>query len=135
MNNPEPNPVPSVITSSTPCPAIAPKPCTSASLATRTGLPSFFDKVSARGKPPHLPFRFGAVTVTPRRTTPGKPTDTRSNSPCCFASSTMALITAAGVAGLGVFTRMRSVRSLPVSLSTTALIPVPPMSMARVRNE
>ena len=43
-------------------------------------------------------------------------------------------ITAAGVAGLGVLTRARFVRGLPVVLNVTALMPVPPMSMARVRS-
>src|SRR5947209_9043794 len=76
--------------------------------------------------------RCGAVSTTPRRMTPGKPTETRSKWPSWPASSTSASTTSAGVLFSGVGTRTRSVESSPEALSTAPLRPVPPISSARV---
>ena len=74
-----PTPVPSVTTSSIPLPEIAASPCMSASFTTRTGFLSRFSSSAASGNPFHCrSARFGAFKILPRRTTPGKPTETRS---------------------------------------------------------
>jgi hypothetical protein len=76
--------------------------------------------------------RLNAVSTTPFRTTPGNPTDARSNRPCVRARPRIAFTIARGVAGRGVSTRARSTRGLPASSTTSVLTPVPPMSMQRV---
>ena len=67
-------PVPSVITHSTPRPAITPRPCTVASLAKRAGLPNRSASVAASGKPCHASVpRLGAVSTLAVAHHAGKP--------------------------------------------------------------
>jgi len=58
----------------------------------------------------------------------------RSNAPSGWTSSTITGTIADGVAGRGVSIRTRSVSASPPAPSTSALSPVPPMSMASVRS-
>src|SRR4051812_24006694 len=70
--------------------------------------------------------------MTPSCTTPGKPTETRANAPCCPACRTMMSTIASGVAGCGVSSRSRSEMGVPDLSSSMVLVPVPPMSTASV---
>src|SRR5687768_513777 len=122
------------MTISTPLPAMTARPCRSASLATRTGLPSATSRARASSKPCHrsLP-RFGAVSTLPSRTTPGKPTDTRSNGPSGATMLASSSTIRGGGAPTGVGKRTRSVSIWAASSTTEAFSPVPPMSIAKVR--
>ena len=71
----------------------------SASFATRTGFPNRSFRVVARSKSIQDGSKLTAVLVMPRRTTPGKPTDTRSNSPCPPAKEAMASSRGSGFGG------------------------------------
>src|SRR5258708_2494423 len=130
-----PAPVPRVSTISTPLPAIAPKPCTSASFITRTGLPQRLASAVCRSKPAHSSVpRLGAVNTRPSRTAPGNPTDTRSKPPSAPAAASMAAVSvcgATGGAGVGLRTGLPMICPLPSS--TASLMPVPPISTASVR--
>src|SRR5262249_54330702 len=110
------------------------RPCRSASLATRTGLPSEASSALARSKPCHaaLP-RLAAVSTRPPRTTPGKPTETRWKAPSGSTSFTSTWTIWSGVSPTGVSTRTRSVSILPSWSMTAAFSPVPPTSMHNVR--
>jgi len=74
-----------------------------------------------------------ARSWVPSTTTPGKPTDTRSNGPSDATSFSRLRRTALGVAGRGVGTRARSVKGAPRASRTIALRPVPPISIQSVR--
>src|SRR5215471_12621429 len=131
-----PAPVPRVSTISIPRPAIAPNPWTSASLRTRTGRPRRSASFACKSKPANVSVpRLGAVMMRPSRTYPGKPTDTRSKVPSGVTTRPIASMRSAGVIGLGgVSTRCRSPIMFPLSSRRAALIPVPPISFARVRS-
>src|SRR6266851_1994732 len=130
-----PAPVPRVSTISTPLPAIAPKPCTSASFSTRTGLPQRLARVVCRSKPAHSSVpRLGAVNTRPSRTAPGNPTDTRSKAPSgATAASIAAMIVWGATGGAGVRVRTGLPMICPLPSSTANLMPVPPISTASVR--
>src|SRR5215471_17055981 len=70
--------------------------------------------------------------MAPFLVTPGKPTETRSNSPALRASLQTISTTCRGVAFLGVGMRKRSVIGRPCESSNWALIPVPPISTHNV---
>ncbi len=92
MNIAVPKPVPKVTTSSRPEPETTAAPWTSASLATRVGTFKATLRAAARSKRSQAPSSFGstgvpgpptvtkcgALSTTPRRTIPGKPTAARS---------------------------------------------------------
>ena len=81
---------------------------------------------------PILVTKCGAVRTMPLRTTPGKPTETRSKEGNGATSAAKSVDQRFGGHGYGVATRTRSATSLPSASSTEALRPVPPMSMASV---
>ena len=112
-----PKPVPSVITTSRPLPSITPRPATSASFSSRAGLPNSFDISSCKAKPRHafVP-RFGAVMTVPRRTTPGKPIEIRSNGGNGLTKPASVSSTADGVDGEGVGARTRFTTIRPVRI-------------------
>ena len=75
----------------------------------------------------------GAERITPPRTMPGKPADTRSAAARGPDQLRHRAAEAVGRrAGSAVGTRTRSATIAPDASSTEALSPVPPMSMARV---
>ncbi len=74
--------------------------------------------------------RLAAVIVTPFTTTPGNVMPTGPVHSKFFTCCATTAATASGLAGRGVSTLTRSVRNVPVVVSTgAALMPVPPMSM------
>src|SRR3954447_12843739 len=126
--------VPRVRTSSVPEPSITASPWTPASLATRTGLPVSFSRALPRSNPAQEGSRFGAVSVRPWTTTPGKPAATRSKWGICATISLTTASTALGVAGCGVSMRTRSLISRSDASAVNPLMPVPPMSRQKVIN-
>ena len=58
-----PNPVPRVMTTSTPRPVMTPRPCISASLTTRTVIPVAFATLSAKLNPDHCLTSVGEMSV------------------------------------------------------------------------
>src|SRR5436305_2267744 len=127
-------PVPRVRTSSVPAPSITASPWTPASLAMRTGLPVSFSRALPRSNPSQAGSRFGAVSVRPLTTTPGKPAATRSKWGIWATISLTTTSTALGVAGCGVSMRTRSLISRSAASAVNPLIPVPPMSRQKVIN-
>ena len=131
-----PAPVPRVRTISTPRPLIAPKPCTSASLSTRTGLPQCWASADCRSNPANTSrAKIGRSQHAPVAHIAGKadryPFEGRR---VALAALSMAPTSASGATGLGgVGTRCRLPIMLPSVSSRAALIPLPPISIASVR--
>ena len=139
-------PVPIVSSRTTPgCPRPAPKaisasPAASASLMTTTGRPRRSVSSCWTGASMNPGSTLAALSERPSLITAGKPAPAFmsgvSQPPSVRRSQTRAVTstTAVGVAGCGVFSRIRSETRRPSARSTTApLMPVPPMSMPRAR--
>jgi hypothetical protein len=135
--------VPKVSTITTPAtPRAAPKrasamPAASASLSTTTSLPAgaALVNVASTSVPIHDSSTFAAERATPCWMTAGKVAPTRPVHPAARSISATTAATASGVAGWGVGSRVRGVRSAPVTVSTSApLMPLPPMSIPKARD-